>query len=65
MIPNDILRTMAKGRGGVSNSSSFTWAGNVIVNPPAGMTAVQARQTGAQIGAAAAREMALYRRRGY
>jgi hypothetical protein len=65
VIPNDILRTLARNRNSpAAPSRTFSQTLNVSVQG-AGMSAADARRTGAQIGAAAQREMALAKRRGY
>jgi len=64
VIPNDILRNLSRNR--ASNTTrALTWAGNVVVHAYPGMTAADARRTGAQAGAAARRELAQYSRKGY
>lgn len=63
VIPNDIMRSISKGGGSSSRSYSPTLHLNVYPQP--GMTARDARRTGAQAGAAAMREMAKARRAGF
>jgi hypothetical protein len=65
VIPNDILRTLARNRAAPQTSSrNFSQTLNVNVSG-AGMSPADARRTGAQIGSEAMRHMALAKRRGY
>lgn len=62
VIPNDVLRGL--GRTGGGNSSHFSPTLHMSVHAGPGMTAADARRTGAQMGAAAMREMARARKAG-
>lgn len=64
VIPNDILRTMARSRAtSINNSRTSSTVFNISVT--GGGSPAQNRETGAQIAAEASRRMAMYRRRGY
>jgi hypothetical protein len=62
-LPN-LSGLLGKG-GGNSTSHTFSPTLNLSVQPHPGMTMADARRTGAQVGAAAMREMALAKRRGF
>lgn len=63
VIPNDVLRGLT--RMGAPGAGGQTWAPVLHVNVMGGMSAADARRTGAQIGSAAMREMSMAKRRGY